>query len=375
MTLEDCIFCTIDKHPDFTPDKILKAYFNNYLSSGKVNLKAFSYQVGNYYPRNEIYNMKPEGVINELEQKTGLFLSNVELNKLIQAYCNKLGKKRDYQMDYITMNFNNMDELKSFLDNLNKYDEDALRDLLYTSYLYNPSVRSLIEKANKDFNYKHSVLLNDDIYTKVENFLKYINNYYDNSEYQDKKDEMQCVDSIFSLNLNENQKQQILSDLFYGNNNLFSDVLPDDLSKQNVIIALIKNAILTDLVFTNVRDRNKNEYILLEKITDKEEVLYNVLNIKNKLLNVNSNDVFANVSAAELSNNISNLSYDDVLFLSYLYLKVRNTDEKKMILKNARNVLYDVNDINKVAFENTSHMLDVLDSKEFIEALNNGYHI
>ena len=58
-----------------------------------------------------------------------------------------------------------------------------------------------------------------------------------------------------------------------------------------------------------------------------------------------------------------------------LYLQTRSDSKSVEILEMAQNRSYKIEEGNMIEYENSSQLLKILDSKEFMESLKDNYHM
>lgn len=166
--------------------------------------------------------------------------------------------------------------------------------------------------------------------------------------------------------------------MYYGKTSLFSDLISEKISQEDVIISLIRNAIQVSLVSTNMEDRTNQEFKLYENVSseDEERILIYVRNLIDKLLGKNSNVFVPKISTSELKSNLNNnLNYQDIKYLSWLYIHMRRSPEAIRILEFAKDTEYKIVNRNKNQFSNSSYLLDCIESKEFYDYLKQTYHM
>ncbi len=390
MTLKEAIYYTIKKHPEFSCSGILNLYFN--IKDGKIiqegiKLNAFSSDVNGKKPREEIKKMKKDGVIKELENVTGLKIENVGIFRLIRDYSLKYESsfKNNFNNinqnnNYINANLSTLDAAKSLLNYLYKTNIDVRKALIY-SYDKNVSLKNIIELANEKLVYSGTPLLSNTIEAKVDNFLTYMNNYFelDRDKLYNKYANQATVkiDSVFPDEMDYNSKRETLTDIFLEKDNKYLPYLKNDLTKKEVVIALLKNAVQASIVSTNVKDRSGDEYILYSGIDGNmiNEYIVRTRGIINKVLGYDSRYLIMEVSTQDIIANIKNLKEADVSFLSGLYLMLRDNKESRRVLDMCQNKGYDLVNSNSTQYKNDNFLLNMFNTEDFNRALDDNYHV
>lgn len=395
MTLKEAIYYTMKKHPDpkegYNCSSILNTYFN--IRDGKrirdeIKLTAFSSKVDGKEPRKEMEKLKEEGIIKELEIVTGLKIESAGLSRLIRDYSLKYDSSFKNNINninqnnnYINANLSTLDSAKNLLNYLYEMENIDVRKALIYSYDKNVSLKNIIELANEKLVYSGTPLLSNTIEAKVDNFLTYMNSYFEldrDKLYNDYADQATVkIDSIFPDGMNYNSKQKTLVDIFLGNDNKYLPYLRNDLTKKEVVIALLKNAVQASIVSTNVKDRSNDEYILYKDIDGSiiNEYIVRTREIINKVLGYDSRNLTMEVSVQDIIANIKNLREVDVSFLSGLYLMLRDNEEARRVLDKCQNKRYDLVDSNSTQYKNDSFLLKMFNTEDFNRALDDNYHV
>lgn len=283
--------------------------------------------------------------------------------------------------NFIVNEVKSMDELKQIIDSLyTSFEYEDLITLLKNTYDKNPNIRSFIDEGYGYMVRKGGIPLDDSLNNVVENFVSYIRNYYlmnNKMQYETSvKENSRNIDANFSLlQITPYEKMILLTDLYYGNYNSFLASLQSDIKKQDVIIALLRNAVQTSLVSTNVRETRQTERILYENVQDMENILISVRGITSKLLGKDINSAFLNISEEQLLENLNNLTYEDVKLLAWLYLQTRRNEQTIGVVEKASNASYTLESLNQNQYVNDNKLLKLIESKEFEEILKNQYHI
>lgn len=214
-----------------------------------------------------------------------------------------------------------MNELKQIIDSLGTSMETTdLANVLKQAYLNNDSVSSLIEEGYEFMVREGNTLGYDDLDNKINVFISYIvGNYYTNfvnDQYKlGVKETAKNIDNNLSmLQILPYDKIILLTDLYCGNYNDNLGNLQNNVEKTDVIISLLRNAVQTSLVSTNVIETSSNERILYENAQDMENTLIPTRRIISKLLGQDINSGIITLSAEQLSFNLKNLSYEDIKF-------------------------------------------------------------
>lgn len=281
----------------------------------------------------------------------------------------------------ITKKINSMEEAKDLVDSL--FETRSYKDvniLIKESYQINPSLKYYVDEGDRLARMRGGIPLQESFDNKIENFINYVTKLYEINKTSEHKTEIknnvEKIDSIINLPFENNQKIGILTGLFYGNDNSFNDYLPEAIDKEYVQIALIRNIVQTSLVSTNIKGFSTDEGTLYSGIVNKEDFLICARSIINKLLGQDSNFEYMDISAQNLSKNLTfNLNEIDVENLALLYIIMRRNSETINILENADSRKYKLESGNSTQFSNTSHLLKVVESEEFYEKLKSQYHI
>lgn len=285
------------------------------------------------------------------------------------------------KQDYFQKQVDSMDELKQIIDDMySKVEYDDLIDLLKEAYNKNESVKKLIEEGYSFMMKKGGIPLEDSINNKINCFISYIRNYYslsNNIEYglNVKKSARNIDDNMFMLEITPYDKMILLTDLYYGNDNDYLGDLQTDIKKEDVIISLLRNAVQTSLVSTNVRGTSEQERYLYKNVLDMEKIITSVRKIISKLLGTDINTECNNLTTEQLIYNLNNLTYEDVKLLSWLYLQTRRDLQAVRIIESATTKGYKLEDLNQNQYVNDNKLLKLIESKEFEEILKNQYHI
>ena len=298
---------------------------------------------------------------------------------------NNITANRTYNSDQMVINdvINSMEEAKTLVDTLYQgVGYNNLINILKRSYKVNTSLQKYIEEGHTYVFRKGGISLDTSLDNKINNFISYVRNYYkltlEDEHNSHIKTTAKEIDGINTLNLNYNQKIGILTDLYYGKSNPFSDLISEKISKEDVMISLIRNAIQVSLVSTNMEDRTNQEFKLYENVSreDEMQILIYVRGLIDKLVCGNSNVFVSKISTSELKSNLNNnLNYQDIKYLSWLYIYMRRSPESIRILESAKDTRYKIVNRNKNQFSNSSYLLDCIESKEFYDYLKQTYHM
>lgn len=275
-----------------------------------------------------------------------------------------------------------MNELKQIIDSLGTSMETTdLANVLKQAYLNNDSVSSLIEEGYEFMVREGNTLGYDDLDNKINVFISYIvGNYYTNfvnDQYKlGVKETAKNIDNNLSmLQILPYDKIILLTDLYCGNYNDNLGNLQNNVEKTDVIISLLRNAVQTSLVSTNVIETSSNERILYENAQDMENTLMPTRRIISKLLGQDINSGIITLSAEQLSFNLKNLSYEDIKFLSWLYMETRRDEKCIRIVENSSRQSNTIVNLNQNQYANDNSLLKLIESKEFKEELSKQYHI
>ena len=275
-----------------------------------------------------------------------------------------------------------MNELKQIIDSLGTSMETTdLANVLKQAYLNNDSVSSLIEEGYEFMLREGNTLGYDDLDNKINVFISYIvGNYYTNfvnDQYKlGVKETAKNIDNNLSmLQILPYDKIILLTDLYCGNYNDNLGNLQNNVEKTDVIISLLRNAVQTSLVSTNVIETSSNERILYENAQDMENTLMPTRRIISKLLGQDINSGIITLSAEQLSFNLKNLSYEDIKFLSWLYMETRRDEKCIRIVENSSRQSNTIVNLNQNQYANDNSLLKLIESKEFKEELSKQYHI
>lgn len=309
-------------------------------------------------------------------------LMDCEFPSAVYLYSRRIGSF--YKNDIASRlkgQFKNMDELKQLVDSLYDNMETAdLINLLKETYYNNDSVSAFIEEAYEFVSRKGGAFLDDSLDNKIKAFITYIRYYHDNfvkDQYKAsvKQNAKNIDDNLLMLDIPLNEKKQLLTDLYYGNYNKHLSDLKNNIEKSDVMISLLRNAVQTSLVSTNVIETSPNERILYQNARDMEDILMSTRGIIGKLLGQDVNAKMSNLNSQELSNNLNSLTYEDIDFLSRLYIGIRRDEQCVGIVEKSLNKDYRISDLNQNQFVNDSSLLKLLESKKFKEELSKQYHI
>lgn len=275
-----------------------------------------------------------------------------------------------------------MNELKQIIDSLGTSMETTdLANVLKQAYLNNDSVSNLIEEGYEFMVREGNTLGYDDLDNKINVFISYIvGNYYTNfvnEQYKlGIKETAKNIDNNLSaLEILPYDKIILLTDLYCGNYNDNLGDLQNNVEKTDVIISLLRNVVQTSLVSTNVIETSSNERILYENAQDMENTLMPTRRIISKLLGQDINSGIITLSAEQLSFNLKNLSYEDIKFLSWLYMETRRDEKCIRIVENSYRQSNTIVNLNQNQYANDNSLLKLIESKEFKEELSKQYHI
>lgn len=367
MTLDECIRLTIKKHPDYTCEAILNYYFN----SNDVN--CFSAKVDGKFPRQEMSKKNKYDVINEMRSKVG----NLSTNDLIKAYSNWYYKSnsKSNSKDYLNIppiySFDDVKNLVAFYRN--EFDEEKVRDILKELYTSNNNFAYFVNEADERMK-RYGGFLNSDIDTKISNLFSYLNSI-DNFKIMESekvtKDVMRKIDNTLNINVPAQNKVDFLTSIYNKNGN---DLLGinSDINDQDVLISLINNLLLVNMVSTNMVGKSKEEYILYEGMPGKmQDILYGVKRVIDKIIGVDNRFSLYNLDDKSLYQNIKNLDENDISFMAWLYVLLRNDPKKIEVLNNGGNKKYQIQKENSIEFQNTGQLLSQISKPEFINLVYN----
>lgn len=367
MSLDECIRLTIKKHPDYTCEAILNHYFN----SNDVN--CFSAKVDGKFPRQEMSKKNKYDVINEMRSKVG----NLSTNDLIKAYSNWYYKNnsKSNSKDYLNIppiySFDDVKNLVAFYKN--EFGEEKVRDILKELYTSSNNFAYFVNEADERMK-RHGGFLNSDIDTKISNLFSYLNSI-DNFKIMESekitKDVMRKIDNTLNINVPIQNKVDFLTSIYNKNGN---DLLGinSDINDQDVLISLVNNLLLVNMVSTNMTGKSKEEYILYEGMPGKmQDILYGVKRVIDKIIGIDNRFSLYNLDDKSLYQNIKNLDENDISFMAWLYVLLRNDPKKINVLDNAGNKKYQIQKENSIEFQNTGQLLSQISKPEFINLVYN----
>lgn len=367
MSLDECIRLTIKKHPDYTCEAILNHYFN----SNDVN--CFSAKVDGKFPRQEMSKKNKYDIINEMRSKVG----NLSTNDLIKAYSNWYYKNnsKSNSKDYLNIppiySFDDVKNLVTFYKN--EFGEEKVRDILKELYTSSNNFAYFVNEADERMK-RHGGFLNSDIDTKISNLFSYLNSI-DNFKIMESekitKDVMRKIDNTLNINVPIQNKVDFLTSIYNKNGN---DLLGinSDINDQDVLISLVNNLLLVNMVSTNMTGKSKEEYILYEGMPGKmQDILYGVKRVIDKIIGIDNRFSLYNLDDKSLYQNIKNLDENDISFMAWLYVLLRNDPKKINVLDNAGNKKYQIQKENSIEFQNTGQLLSQISKPEFINLVYN----
>lgn len=367
MTLDECIRLTIKKHPNYTCEAILNSYFNS------NNVNCFSAKVDGKFPRQEMSKKNKYDVINEMRSKVG----NLSINDLIKAYSNWYYKSnsKSNSKDYLNVppiySFDDVKNLVAFYRN--EFGEEKVRDILKELYTSNNNFAYFVNEADEVMK-RYGGFLNSDIDTKISNLFNYLDSI-DNFKIMESekvtKDVMRKIDNTLNINVPDQNKVDFLTSIYNKNGN---DLLGinSDINDQDVLISLVNNLLLVNMVSTNMVGKSKEEYILYEGMPGKmQDILYGVKRVIDKIIGVNNRFSLYNLDDKSLYQNIKNLDENDISFMAWLYVLLRNDPKKIEVLNNGGNKKYQIQKENSIEFQNTGKLLSQISKPEFINLVYN----
>ena len=367
MSLDECIRLTIKKHPDYTCEAILNHYFN----SNDVN--CFSAKVDGKFPRHEMSKKNKYDIINEMRSKVG----NLSTNDLVKAYSNWYYKNnsKSNSKDYLNIppiySFDDVKNLVAFYKN--EFGEEKVRGILKELYTSSNNFAYFVNEADERMK-RHGGFLNSDIVTKISNLFSYLNSI-DNFKIMESekitKDVMRKIDNTLNINVPIQNKVDFLTSTYNKNGNDLLEI-NSDINDQDVLISLVNNLLLVNMVSTNMTGKSKEEYILYEGMPGKmQDILYGVKRVIDKIIGVDNRFSLYNLDDKSLYQNIKNLDENDISFMAWLYVLLRNNPKKINVLDNAGNKKYQIQKENSIEFQNTGQLLSQISKPEFINLVYN----
>ena len=367
MSLDECIRLTIKKHPDYTCEAILNHYFN----SNDVN--CFSAKVDGKFPRHEMSKKNKYDIINEMRSKVG----NLSTNDLVKAYSNWYYKNnsKSNSKDYLNIppiySFDDVKNLVAFYKN--EFGEEKVRGILKELYTSSNNFTYFVNEADERMK-RHGGFLNSDIDTKISNLFSYLNSI-DNFKIMESekitKDVMRKIDNTLNINVPIQNKVDFLTSTYNKNGNDLLEI-NSDINDQDVLISLVNNLLLVNMVSTNMTGKSKEEYILYEGMPGKmQDILYGVKRVIDKIIGVDNRFSLYNLDDKSLYQNIKNLDENDISFMAWLYVLLRNNTKKINVLDNAGNKKYQIQKENSIEFQNTGQLLSQISKPEFINLVYN----
>lgn len=367
MSLDECIRLTIKKHPDYTCEAILNHYFN----SNDVN--CFSAKVDGKFPRHEMSKKNKYDIINEMRSKVG----NLSTNDLVKAYSNWYYKNnsKSNSKDYLNIppiySFDDVKNLVAFYKN--EFGEEKVRGILKELYTSSNNFAYFVNEADERMK-RHGGFLNSDIDTKISNLFSYLNSI-DNFKIMESekitKDVMRKIDNTLNINVPIQNKVDFLTSTYNKNGNDLLEI-NSDINDQDVLISLVNNLLLVNMVSTNMTGKSKEEYILYEGMPGKmQDILYGVKRVIDKIIGVDNRFSLYNLDDKSLYQNIKNLDENDISFMAWLYVLLRNNPKKINVLDNAGNKKYQIQKENSIEFQNTGQLLSQISKPEFINLVYN----
>ena len=367
MSLDECIRLTIKKHPDYTCEAILNHYFN----SNDVN--CFSAKVDGKFPRHEMSKKNKYDIINEMRSKVG----NLSTNDLVKAYSNWYYKNnsKSNSKDYLNIppiySFDDVKNLVAFYKN--EFGEEKVRGILKELYTSSNNFAYFVNEADERMK-RHGGFLNSDIDTKISNLFSYLNSI-DNFKIMESekitKDVMRKIDNTLNINVPIQNKVDFLTSTYNKNGNDLLEI-NSDINDQDVLISLVNNLLLVNMVSTNMTGKSKEEYIHYEGMPGKmQDILYGVKRVIDKIIGVDNRFSLYNLDDKSLYQNIKNLDENDISFMAWLYVLLRNDPKKINVLDNAGNKKYQIQKENSIEFQNTGQLLSQISKLEFINLVYN----
>ena len=367
MSLDECIRLTIKKHPDYTCEAILNHYFN----SNDVN--CFSAKVDGKFPKHEMSKKNKYDIINEMRSKVG----NLSTNDLVKAYSNWYYKNnsKSNSKDYLNIppiySFDDVKNLVAFYKN--EFGEEKVRGILKELYTSSNNFAYFVNEADERMK-RHGGFLNSDIDTKISNLFSYLNSI-DNFKIMESekitKDVMRKIDNTLNINVPIQNKVDFLTSTYNKNGNDLLEI-NSDINDQDVLISLVNNLLLVNMVSTNMTGKSKEEYIHYEGMPGKmQDILYGVKRVIDKIIGVDNRFSLYNLDYKSLYQNIKNLDENDISFMAWLYVLLRNDPKKINVLDNAGNKKYQIQKENSIEFQNTGQLLSQISKPEFINLVYN----
>ena len=355
------------KHPDYTCEAILNHYFN----SNDVN--CFSAKVDGKFPRHEMSKKNKYDIINEMRSKVG----NLSTNDLVKAYSNWYYKNnsKSNSKDYLNIppiySFDDVKNLVAFYKN--EFGEEKVRGILKELYTSSNNFAYFVNEADERMK-RPGGFLNSDIDTKISNLFSYLNSI-DNFKIMESekitKDVMRKIDNTLNINVPIQNKVDFLTSTYNKNGNDLLEI-NSDINDQDVLISLVNNLLLVNMVSTNMTGKSKEEYIHYEGMPGKmQDILYGVKRVIDKIIGVDNRFSLYNLDDKSLYQNIKNLDENDISFMAWLYVLLRNNPKKINVLDNAGNKKYQIQKENSIEFQNTGQLLSQISKPEFINLVYN----
>lgn len=258
---------------------------------------------------------------------------------------------------------------------LKGYSINEIIEILSRAYEHNDSFAKIIEQGH-DYVIKNDTSnYGTDLNSKIRNFITFIQHYdiYQNDIYQGQiNDTKRNLDLFLDTNISLNDKVRLLTDIYYENYNPMLPNLTFDITKQEVIILLLKNLTEVSILSTNMNGLDDNERIVYSGIPvkDVQRTIEFVNNTIDKLVGNNTDKSYLNVDSKLILNNLKNISYEEVNALAGLYVMIRRNKETRRVIEQAPNKTYNLNEYNKTRYVNSSSLYNCLNNKEFMETLS-----
>lgn len=278
-----------------------------------------------------------------------------------------------YDVNYIL----NMEvfDINQVRELLNGYSNYEIIQILSKAYEYNDSFTKLIEQGHNYVLRNDTSISGDDLNSKVKNFITFMERYdiYQNNIYLSQiNDTKRNLDLFLDANISLNDKVRLLTDIYYGNYNSMLSNLTFDITKQEVIILLLKNLSETSILSTNMNGLDDSERIVYSgiAINDVQRTIEFVNSTLDKLIGNNADKSSLKVDSKLIINNLKNLSYEEVNALAGLYVMIRRNKETRRVIDAAPHKIYNLNEHNKTRYVNSSSLYNCLKDKEFMQELS-----
>lgn len=414
MTLKDSIDLTLEKHPNSSCYEVLGLYFalpklfNRLNETQKKDIEVKLSKEGciktaftSGPARDFIKNLSKSDVINMMRKELSLpFTWTGSIESLVDIYAKKYGQIRsENEYDNVHLPNNDFEEFRLCISNLlQTYSEYAVKQILIQNN-NDPKINAFITKGAeyiKNNNAKYYAL-ND-----YEAFMLFANskyNFYSNYEEELTRDDItkskRDMDSLMSMNVNNSYKAHALYELYTGSGNLLQ-YLPNKIDAKSVKLNVLDDAVRASIVNLDFQEQYRQRELYGGLSSDKiEQIMYRLNNIVEKLTNKNYEELgfnSLNITNEELLSSLDLLDDTDIKFLCELYVKLNTNPKAKEILRNADNKTSylmpsdEINgslralsdeDIRRNAnrYSNLVELLQMVESKDFIDNLDNKYYI